>query len=83
MAKIQKHLFLSNLLFSKDFMDENVENVQQRMNSLSNRVVRGDKSIFVKKKKHRHNDPKIVKKNENFFQFLFFNAIFVKYSAFS
>ena len=33
--------------FSKDFMNQNVENVQQRMNSLSSRVARGDKCSYV------------------------------------
>ena len=44
---------------SRDFVGQNIENVQQRMNSLSNRVVRGVKRSFVRK--NFHNLSKIVK----------------------
>ena len=56
------HVFFLQILFkfAGDFINENKENVQQLMNSFSNKIVWYDKCSFVKKK--CHNDPKIVKK---------------------
>ena len=54
MTKIPKYTGIS-LFFaifvkvSKDFVDQNVENVQQRMKLLSNGVDRGDKCSFERK----------------------------------
>ena len=45
--------------FSRDFMDQTVENIQQRINSFPSTVVHGDKCSFVRK--NCHNDPKTFK----------------------
>ena len=35
--------------FARDFLDQNVESIQQRMNTLSSRKARGDKCSFERK----------------------------------
>ena len=58
------YVFMQLLSNFQDSMDQNVENGQQRSNSLSNTVVWGDKCSFVRKK--CHNNCKIVKKSKIF-----------------
>ena len=52
--------------FAKDFMNQNVENVQQMLNLLSNRVGQGDK-CSVRDKKTATMTPEMTK-NLFFFQ---------------
>ena len=67
---------------SKDCSDQNVKYFQPRMISVSNRVVCGDKCRCVKKELPHvpRNGQKIL---TFFFNFGFYNAIFVKVSTFS
>ena len=67
---------------SRDFVNQNVEYDEQRMISLSNRVVCGDKCSFVQKKlqQGQRNCQQILL----FFNFLYFSTpFFVKISTFS
>ena len=60
---------------STDLMDRNVEYLQHRIISLSNRVVCGDKCSFVKKELPQV--PQNSKKNLTFFTFLYFTTQFL------
>ena len=57
-------------------MDQNVKYLQPRMIPLSNRVVCGDKSSFVKKKELSQG-PQNSQKNLTFFTFLYFTTQFL------
>ena len=68
--------FLRNFCqISQDFVDQNVEYDQQRMISLTNSVVCGDKCSFVKK---CNKDHEIVNKSYFFLQFCIFQRNFCK-----
>ena len=83
LTKVPKFINISRFYitlvnFSKDFVDQNVENFQQRMYLLSNRVVRVVNCCFVRKKPHWPKTQKLL----IFFNFWFSNPIFVKFSTF-
>ena len=74
-GKFFSRFYATFVEFSKFFMDQNVENAQQRMKSLSNTVFWGVKCSFVRTNSHK--DRKIVEKSYFFkttFDFPFFET---------